>query len=50
MQAQPAPDAGTTGTSGPQAVDTTITRTVELVELCNEYLEREIAQLKRQLP
>lgn len=45
MQATPvAPDPGT------QAADTTITRAVEFIELCNQYLAREIAQLKRQLP
>lgn len=50
MQAQPAPDAGNNGTAGTQAGDTTIIRAVEFVELCNEYLAREIAQLRRQLP
>jgi hypothetical protein len=45
MHATPvAPDPGN------PAGDTTINRAVEFVELCNEYLAREIAQLKRQLP
>lgn len=50
MQAQPAPDSGAAGSAGTQAGDTTIIRAVEFVELCNQYLAREIAQLKRELP